>query len=112
MPDPFPHDLARHLAASTGLPQATAIRVIADVAAYFDETIEEFVRRRHAELRQRQHKNDEIWPAIAAELSQRRFVAPELSERQLRRIAYDRRGNDSVRNRGVHRPQGGRPGPA
>ena len=85
---PFPQDLARYLAASTGLPHPTAVRVIADVATYFNETIEDFVRRRHAELRQRQRKNDEIWPLIAAELGQRRFAAPGLSERQLRRIVY------------------------
>ena len=88
MPDPFPQELAGYLAASTGLPQPTAVRVIADVTAYFGETIEEFVRRRHAELQQRQHRNHEIWPVIAAELRQRRFVAPGLSERQLRRIVY------------------------
>ena len=88
MPDPFPQDLARYLAASTGLPQSTAIRVIADVTTYFSETIEEFVRRRHAELQRTQRKNDEIWPVIAAELSQRRFAAPGLSERQLRRLVY------------------------
>ena len=88
MPDPFPQDLARYLAASTGLPQSTAIRVIADVTTYFSETIEAFVRRRHAELQRGQRKNDEIWPVIAAELSQRRFAAPGLSERQLRRLVY------------------------
>jgi hypothetical protein len=87
MPDPFPQDLARYLAASTGLPQPTAVRVIADMVTYFNETIEEFVRRRHAELR-RQYKNDEIWPVIAAEIRQRRFPAPELSQRQLRRMVY------------------------
>jgi len=86
--DPFPQDLARYLAASTGLPQPTAVRVIADVATYFNETIEEFVRRRHTELQRSQHKNDEIWRLIAAELGQRRFPAPALSERQLRRIVY------------------------
>jgi len=88
MPDPFPQDLARYLAASTGLPQPTTVRVIADVTAYFGETIEEFVRRRHAELQQRQQRNHEIWPVIAVELRQRRFAAPGLSERQLRRIVY------------------------
>jgi hypothetical protein len=88
MPDPFPQDLARYLAASTGLPQPTAVRVIADVTTYFGETVEEFVCRRHAELRQRQHKNDEIWPVIEAELPSRRFAAPGLSQRQLRRIVY------------------------
>jgi len=86
--DSFPQDLARYLAASTGLPLPTAVRVIADVAAYFNETIEGFVCRRHAELKHRQHKNDEIWPLIAAELGQRRFAAPGLSERQLRRMVY------------------------
>jgi hypothetical protein len=50
--------------------------------------VEEFVRRRHAELRQRQRKNEEIWPLVEAELRQRRFAAPILSERQLRRIVY------------------------
>jgi hypothetical protein len=88
MPDPFPQDLARYLAASTGLPQSTATRVIADVTTYFSETIEAFVRRRHAELQRGQRKNDEIWPVIAAELSQRRFAAPGLTERQLRRLVY------------------------
>jgi len=51
MPDPFPQDLAGNLVASTGLPPSTALRVIADVTTYFGETVEEFVRRRHAELR-------------------------------------------------------------
>jgi hypothetical protein len=83
-----PPDLARYLVASTGLPQPTVARVIADVTAYFDETVEQFVRRRHAELHGRQHKNEEIWPAIAAELGQRRFAAPPTSERQLRRMVY------------------------
>jgi hypothetical protein len=88
MPDPFPQDLARYLAASTGLPQSTAVRVVADVTTYFGETIEEFVRRRHAELQRSQHRNDQIWPMLAAELGQRRFAAPALSERQLRRLVY------------------------
>jgi tRNA(His) 5'-end guanylyltransferase len=88
MPDPVPQDLASFLAASTGLPQSTAVRVIADVTTYFSETIEEFVRRRHSDLHQRHHKNEEIWRLIAAEVAQRRFAAPSLSERQLRRIVY------------------------
>jgi hypothetical protein len=95
VPDQLPPDLVRYLAASTDLPPATAVRVIADVVAYFSETIEDFVRRRHGELQRRQYKlqrrqykNDEIWPVIAVELAQRRFAAPVLSERQLRRIVY------------------------
>jgi hypothetical protein len=86
--DSLPQELARYLAASTGLPQPTAARVVADVTAYFGETVEEFVRRRHLELRRHHHRNAEIWPLISAELRQRRFAAPGLSQRQLRRIVY------------------------
>ena len=88
MTDSCQHDLVRHIATSTGLPEATATRVVADVMAYFGETAEDFVRRRHAELRHRQRKNDEIWPQIVAELENRRFPASDMSERKLRRIVY------------------------
>jgi hypothetical protein len=86
--DPFPQELAVRVAASTGLPEATARRVVADVTAYFGETVREYVRRRHEELRRQQRKNDDIWPVIEAELASRRFAAPGLSERQLRRLIY------------------------
>ena len=88
MNDDDSHDLVRHVAASTGLPEATARRVVADVTAYYRETVDEFVKRRHAELKYKNRKNDEIWPLIAAELGSRRFRAPEMSERQLRRLVY------------------------
>ncbi len=81
-------DLVRHVMATTGLPEATAARVIADVTAYFAETVEDYIRRRHGELRMRHLKNDDIWPRITGELGSRRFGAPELSARQLRRIVY------------------------
>ncbi len=88
MSESYPQDLVRHVAASTGLPEATATRVVADVTSYYAETVEDFVRRRHEELKRKQRKNDEIWPQIAAELVTRRFGPPELSGRQLRRIVY------------------------
>ena len=81
-------ELVRHVVASTGLAPETAARLIADVIAYFGETTEQFVRRRHAELRRRHYGNAGIWPVIAGELAERRVAAPRLSERQLRRIVY------------------------
>jgi hypothetical protein len=83
-----PADLVRHVALSTGLPAPVAERVIADVVAYFRETAEEFVRRRHGELRRRGRKNAEIWAILAGELSGRPVGAGEVSERQLRRMVY------------------------
>jgi hypothetical protein len=88
MPDATPIDLVRHVVTSTGLPAATSARVIADVIAYFDETIEQYVRRRHFELRQCGVHNDAIWPAIVGELTARPVRAGTLTERQLRRIVY------------------------
>ena len=70
MDETYPQDLISNVAASTGLPEATASRVVADVAAYFGETVDEFVRRRHAELQDKSNKrNDDIWPQLAAELA-------------------------------------------
>src|ERR1700722_3010072 len=80
-----PQDLVRRVAHSTGLDEATATRVVADVAAYFGQTVEEYVRQRHEQLKSRNHKNDDIWPLILEELSYRRFKAEEFTPRQLRR---------------------------
>ncbi len=81
-------DLVHHVVATTGLPAPTAARVVADVVAYLDEIAEDYVRRRHRELQRRRLTNDRIWALLTAELRQRRFAAPQLSERQLRRIVY------------------------
>ena len=63
-------------------------RVVAEVLEYFSESLETFVARRHAELQAEELQNAEIFARIAAELRQRRFAAPALSERQIRRMIY------------------------
>ncbi|WP_084958120.1 hypothetical protein [Thermoactinospora rubra] len=84
-----PHeDLIAHLTRTSPLGPGEAARVVADVLAYFSEPVEEFVRRRHRELKARGLTNDEIFPRIAAELPARRVAAPPLTLRQLRRIVY------------------------
>lgn len=85
MPDA---ELVQRVAASTGLSSAEADRVIADVLAFYDETTEAYVRRRHAELQTFGVRNPEIFARLATELRVRRVAAPQLSERQLRRIVY------------------------
>ncbi|WP_042405882.1 hypothetical protein [Streptacidiphilus carbonis] len=83
-----PDDLLDHLARTTALGPNEAARVVADVLAYFAESAEEYVRRRHGELKARGLTNDRIFERIGAELPQRRVRAPELSARQLRRLVY------------------------
>ncbi|WP_190136103.1 hypothetical protein [Streptomyces longispororuber] len=81
-------ELVDHLMRSTQLQRGEALRVIQDVLAYFDETTEGYVRRRHRELQGQGLVNAEIFEQIAAELRYRAVAPPELSLRQLRRIVY------------------------
>jgi len=84
-----PHeDLLEHLARTTALGPNEAARVVADVLAYFSESAEEYVRRRHGELQARGLTNERIFERIALELPQRRFRPAGFSARQLRRIVY------------------------
>jgi hypothetical protein len=80
--------LVDHVVATTGLTPAEASRVIGDVIAFHAEPIEELVRRRHAQLKTHGAKNEEIFARIAEELAGRVVAAPQLSERQLRRMIY------------------------
>lgn len=85
MPD---RELVQRIATSTGLPAAVAARVIDDVLAFHAEPVEDYVRRRHAELQVHGIRNAAAFARIAGELRERPFAAPALSERQLRRIVY------------------------
>lgn len=80
--------LVERVVASTGLTAEEAARVIGDVVAFHAESVEDFVRRRHAQLKTYGAKNDEIFARLAGELADRVVAAPALSERQLRRIIY------------------------
>ncbi|MBO3752894.1 hypothetical protein J5X84_43175 [Streptosporangiaceae bacterium NEAU-GS5] len=81
-------DLISHLTRTTALGPGEAARVVADVLAYFSEPADNYVRRRHTELKARGLTNDEIFPRISSELQCRRVTAPEFTLRQLRRIVY------------------------
>nr|WP_206323407.1 hypothetical protein [Streptomyces sp. HNM0574] len=73
---------------STPLQRGEAARVVLDVLAYFDETTEEYVRRRHRELQSRGVTNADAFERIADELPRRAVAPPSLSLRQLRRMVY------------------------
>jgi hypothetical protein len=83
-----PDALLAHVVATTGLAPAEAARVIEDVIAFHAESVEDLVRRRHAQLKTYGAHNAQIFERIAAELEHRVVAAPRLSERQLRRIVY------------------------
>lgn len=111
---PSHDDLIDHLVRSTALQRGEAARVILDVLAYFDETTEDYVRRRHREMQAGGAVNAEIFERIAAELPYRAVAPPEAlapaaAPHRLRigAVRADhaiRRGRDChVRNRRLHR---------
>ncbi len=83
-----PDDLVEYLISTCPLSLAEARRVVADVLGYFSEPAEDYVRRRHRELKARGLTNDLAFDQIATEMPQRRYAPPEFSLRQLRRIVY------------------------
>ena len=81
-------ELVTYLVRSTRLTASEARRVLDEVLAYMDETAEDFIRRRHLALQSQGLPNTAIFARLATEISQRRFRAANLSERQIRRIIY------------------------
>lgn len=81
-------ELISHLMRQTGLPAGQCERLVQDILAQFDETVDQFVQRRHLELKARGYKNPAIYEQVLGEVASRRFVAPALSERQVRRLIY------------------------
>ena len=81
-------DLVEHLSTWTAMNPGTARRLVEEVVAFLSETVEEFVRRRHRELQAAGLTNPDIFARLAEELAGRRFRAPDVSQRQLRRIVY------------------------
>jgi hypothetical protein len=81
-------ELITHLARTSPLSPGEAARVVAEVLGYFGEPVEEFVRRRHRELKTGGLTNEQAFALIAAELPARRVAPPQLSLRQLRRVVY------------------------
>jgi hypothetical protein len=81
-------DLVAHLSQTTPLSRATAERLVGDVLAHHQETVEQYVARRHGELVAQGFKNEKIFTTLVEELPQRRFAAPQLNVRQIRRLIY------------------------
>jgi len=83
-------DLATFLARSSRLDAAEARRLIAEIVAQLAaETVEQFVVRRHRELKaQDAERNEAIYRRIAEEVATRPFAVARLTERQIRRLIY------------------------
>ena len=71
-----------------GLDEATAAQIIAELMDAWDQTPADFIEQRHQELQRQGLSGQECYVAIQEELEQRRFKAPALTLRQIRRRIY------------------------
>ena len=62
--------------------------LLGDLWAFTEETTEEFIRRRHAELQREGLRNEVIYRRLSSEIAAGRYRSPPLSIRQVRRIVY------------------------
>jgi hypothetical protein len=81
-------ELVDRLTRSSRLNAAQAAHLIGEVLAFLDDSVEQFVRRRHAQLQREGLSNPTIYSQVVHEVALRRFRAPALSARQIRRLVY------------------------
>jgi len=84
----LPRELIDHLCRSSALTAQEATHIVQEVLAYFHETPDAFVRRRHQEMQVAGWPNTRIFAVIRAEMNTTRFASAGLSERQIRRLIY------------------------
>jgi hypothetical protein len=81
--------LINHLCQSSDLTPSQARKTVDEVISYFSESAEDYVRRRHLEIKHESGlANPQIFQRIEVELAQLVFAAPPLTQRQIRRIIY------------------------
>ena len=81
-------ELVARLARSTRLSEPETMHLVREVLAYLDDSLEQFVRRRHQELQREGLRNPQIYQRVAEEAERWRFRAEALSTRQIRRLIY------------------------
>lgn len=80
--------LIEHLVRQSGLSNSEAQRLISEIVAFYNETPQAYIRRRHFELQKSGLANERIYAIIAEDLAQHRFAAEPLTTRQIRRAIY------------------------
>jgi len=80
--------LTARLQRNLGLSPELAAMVVDDVFDALDQTVDDFIADRHAELQRAGWKNAAIYDQVMKELADWRFKAPKLTERQIRRRIY------------------------
>ena len=86
--DFIPIELIDHLLRHSRLNEEEAAHLVREVLAFYDESVSDFIRRRHHELQKSGSSNAQIYRRIEEELRLNRFAASPMTERQIRRTIY------------------------
>lgn len=84
----FVENLVTKLLDNYDVERGVLTRLVADIWGLTDCGVEDYIRRRHAELQAKGMRNEAIYRRLAVEISQGRFASSGFSERQIRRIIY------------------------
>jgi len=77
-----------HLLNSYPVSEDLLDHILEDLGDYFALDVKEYIGIRHQQLQKEGRQNNDIYELIQKELDERRFAAPRLSIRQIRRIIY------------------------
>lgn len=81
-------DFEKYLLSSYQILEKDLYRLIDDLTGTFNDSVEMFVQKRHFSLQKEGKRNKEIYTILQDEVKSQRFIAPELSQRQIRRMIY------------------------
>jgi hypothetical protein len=77
-----------HLLGIADISERDLDKLVEELMDHWSETVEVWVRRRHAQLQLRGVPNRLVYGTLVRELGNRPFAPQPLSERQVRRILY------------------------
>ncbi len=81
-------DFLNYLLANHSIEKKELIRLLDDISGALDSTVQDYIQERHFTLQKEGKRNSEIYSQLQKEIKNLRFVAPDLSVRQIRRIIY------------------------
>lgn len=80
--------LINHLRRHSTLSETEALKIIEEIIAFYNETPQSFIRRRHYELQKSGMANAAIYTQIGHEIQGHRFISEPMTTRQIRRAIY------------------------
>ncbi len=80
--------LKNYLLSAYPIDESLLNHIVDDIGEYYSFEVKEFISVRHRQLHHLGMKNEQIYLKIQKELKERRFIGPDMSLRQIRRVIY------------------------